>query len=458
MAFISNIPAFLLTLGVLIVVHEWGHFQVARWCGVKVLRFSIGFGPVLWRRQKTADDTEFALSAIPLGGYVKMLDAREANVPAALHGQTFNHKPLWQRSAIVLAGPVANLVLAVFLYAASHWIGVQELKAVMAGPVPGSVVERAGLRSGDWVQAAARAQADDLDAPSWQAVASMSDLYWQVVSAATHRQVLLLQISDAQGRGARELRLALNDDAVEVDDRLITRLGFAGPHTTPVLGPIVADGPAAKAGLREGDTVLTVNGRAAADGQQLRRWIRETTSRAPMQWHVQRGAEALDIAVTPRLANDAGATVGRIDAVVGAKPAMVTVQQGPVQGLVRGAERTWEVSWLTLKMFGRMVIGEASLKNISGPLTIADVAGQSLSKGVAYYLGMLALVSIGLGVLNLLPVPMLDGGHLMYHLFEAITGRPPSDVWLDRLQRVGAFVLFVLIGVALHNDVLRYLG
>jgi regulator of sigma E protease len=457
MELISSVPAFLLTLGVLIVVHEWGHFQVARWCGVKVLRFSVGFGPVVWRRQKTADDTEFALSAIPLGGYVKMLDAREADVPAALHHQTFNHKPLWQRSAIVAAGPIANLVLAVLLYAASHWIGVQELKAVVAGPVPGSMVERAGLRSGDWVQAAARADADDVDAPSWQPVASMSDLYWHVIGAATHKQVLRLQVSDAQGRGIREVRLAL-DDAVEVDDRLVSRLGFSGPHTTPVLGQVVADGPAAKAGLREGDAVLAVNGRAVADGQQLRRLIRETNSSAPLLWRVQRGAEALDITVTPRLMSDAGATIGRIDAVVGAKPEMVLVQQGAVQGLVRGVERTWEVSWLTLKMFGRMLIGQASLKNISGPLTIADVAGQSVTKGLAYYLGFLALVSIGLGVLNLLPVPMLDGGHLMYHLFEAITGRPPSDAWLERLQRVGAFVLFVLIGVALHNDVLRLLG
>jgi regulator of sigma E protease len=453
-----SIPAFLLTLGVLIVVHEWGHFQVARWCGVKVLRFSIGFGPVLWRRQKTADDTEFALSAIPLGGYVKMLDAREAAVSPALLHQTFNHKPLWQRSAIVAAGPIANLALAVLLYAASHWIGVQELKAVMAGPTQGSMVERAGLRSGDWVQAAARAEANDLDAPSWQPVASMSDLYWQVIGAATHRQVLRLQVSDAQGRNLREIRLPLDDAAVEVDDRLVSRLGFTGPHTAPVVGEVKADGPAAKAGLREGDAVLAVGGRAVTDGQQLRRWIRETTNSAPMPWRVQRGAETVEIVVTPRLVNDAGATVGRIDAVVGAKPAVVTVQQGPVQGLVRGAERTWEVSWLTLKMFGRMLIGEASLKNISGPLTIADVAGQSMSKGLAYYLGMLALVSIGLGVLNLLPVPMLDGGHLMYHLFEAITGRPPSDAWLERLQRVGAFVLFVLIGVALHNDVLRLLG
>jgi regulator of sigma E protease len=456
----TTIAAFLLTLAVLIVVHEWGHYRVARWCGVKVLRFSVGFGPVIWRRQKSADDTEFALSAIPLGGYVKMLDAREADVPSALHGQTFNHKPLWQRSAIVAAGPIANLVLAVLLYAASHWIGVQEVKSVLAGPTPASLLERAGLRSGDLVQAAARAQADDMDAPNWQPVASMSELYWQIVNAATHRQVLRLQVSDAQGQGTREVRLALDDDAVEVDDRLVSRLGFAGPYTAPVLGPVVKDGPADKAGLREGDLVEEVGGTKIFDGQQLRRLIRERSapSSEPMRWRVQRAGQMLDIDVTPRMVQDGGATVGRIDAVVGAKPAVVTVQQGAVAGLIRGVERTGEVSWLTVKLFGRMLIGEASLKNISGPLTIADVAGQSVTKGVAYYLGFLALVSIGLGVLNLMPVPMLDGGHLMYHLFEAITGRPPSDLWLERLQRVGAFVLFALIGVALHNDILRLLG
>jgi regulator of sigma E protease len=451
---LTTVLAFLVTVGVLIAVHEWGHFQVARWCGVRVLRFSIGFGPVIWRRQAGPEATEYALSAIPLGGYVKMLDAREGDVPAALMGETFNHKPLWQRSAIVAAGPIANLVLAVLLYAASHWIGVQEVKPLLAAPAPGSLMERAGLRSGDLVAAAA------IDEALWREVASLSDLYWQVMQAATHRQTLRLQLTDDEGRGAREVTLALNDPDIEVDDKLFGRLGFAGPYTSAVIGDVVANGPAEVAGLRKGDRVVSADGRAVIDGPQLRRLIRESAQRpeAMLALRVERAGQLIDVSVTPRRVQDAGREVGRIDAVVGTPPALVTVQQGPIDGLLRGAERTWEVSWLTLKMFGRMITGEASLKNISGPLTIADVAGQSANRGLAYYLGFLALVSVGLGVLNLLPVPMLDGGHLMYHLFEAITGRPPSDIWLERLQRVGAFVLFLLIGVALHNDVLRLLG
>lgn len=451
---LTTVLAFLVTVGVLIAVHEWGHFQVARWCGVRVLRFSIGFGPVIWRRQAGPEVTEYALSAIPLGGYVKMLDAREGDVPAALLGETFNHKPLWQRSAIVAAGPIANLVLAVLLYAASHWIGVQEVKPLLAAPAPGSLMERAGLRSGDLVAAAA------IDEAPWRDVASLSDLYWQVMQAATHRQTLRLQLTDDEGRGAREVTLALNDPDIEVDDKLFGRLGFAGPYTSAVMGDVVAKGPAEAAGLRKGDRVVSADGRAVIDGPQLRRLIRESAQRpeAVLALRVERAGQLIDMNVTPRRVQDAGREVGRIDAVVGTPPALVTVQQGPIDGLLRGAERTWEVSWLTLKMFGRMITGEASLKNISGPLTIADVAGQSANRGLAYYLGFLALVSVGLGVLNLLPVPMLDGGHLMYHLFEAITGRPPSDIWLERLQRVGAFVLFLLIGVALHNDVLRLLG
>jgi regulator of sigma E protease len=456
-----TLVAFLVTLAVLIAVHEWGHFQVARWCGVKVLRFSIGFGPVVWRRQRSADDTEFALSAIPLGGYVKMLDSREAAVPEAQRPLAFDQKRLWQRSAIVSAGPIANLLLAVLLYAASHWIGVEELRPVMAEPVPDSVVQRAGLRSADVVQALTRVSSDELDAqPQWQSVESLNDVYWHVMQAATHQQVLRMQVGDAKGGNVRELVLRLDDDAVQVDEGLIGRLGFSGPFTAPVLGEVVGGGPADAAGLRAGDRVLSVDGRSVQDGQQLRRWIRQANqpSSAPMQWTVQRDGRPLDVSVVPRVVSDGAQKVGRINAVVGARPEQVLVQQGPIDGLVRGAERTWEVAWLSLKMFGRMLIGEASLKNISGPLTIADVAGQSAQHGLAYYLGFLALVSVGLGVLNLLPVPMLDGGHLMYHLFEAITGRAPSDIWLERLQRVGAFLLFVLIGVALHNDVLRLFG
>jgi regulator of sigma E protease len=246
-----------------------------------------------------------------------------------------------------------------------------------------------------------------------------------------------------------------------VDGRVMSRLGFGPPLGEPVIGKVIDGGPAAAAGLRSGDRVLSVDGRVMADAFALREAIaasqHEGQPRA-LRLAIERNGMPLAIVITPRLIDDAGRSVARIDAMVGAPPAVVTVRKGPIEGLVAGATRTWDVSALTLRMLGRMLIGEASLKNLSGPITIADVAGQSAERGLAYYLSFLALVSISLGVLNLLPLPMLDGGHLMYYLFEGVTGRPVSEVWLRWLQRGGAFVLLLLMSLALSNDVARLLG
>jgi regulator of sigma E protease len=453
---ITTVLAFLLTLGVLIVVHEWGHYRVAVACGVKVLRFSVGFGQVLWRRQATPDSTEFVLSALPLGGYVRMLDEREGPVAPHEQHRAFNRKPLKQRAAIVAAGPLANLVLAVLLYAGSHWIGIDEAKAVLGAPVAGSVAERAGLRAGDWVQARQNADGE------WEEVHSLNDLRWHVTRQLMSRQPLTLQVSDAAGRGMRTLSLPLDElGDEEMDADLIRRVGLGGAYSEPVMGEVKAGGPAAAAGLRQGDRVLRVDGTAIADAQTLRERIRlagQGGQPQPMQWMVDREGQSVTLTVTPRLARDGERTLGRVDAFIGAPAAMVTVRLGPLEGLEQGARRTWEVSVLTLRMLGRMLIGEASLKNLSGPLTIADVAGQSVQQGLAYYLGFLALVSVSLGVLNLLPLPMLDGGHLMYYIFEALTGRPVSEPWMARLQRGGVAVLLMMMSVALFNDVARLLG
>ncbi len=453
---ITTVLAFLLTLGVLIVVHEYGHYRVAVACGVKVLRFSVGFGQVIWRRQKSPNHTEFVLSALPLGGYVRMLDEREGPVVPSEQHMAFNRKSLKQRAAIVLAGPLANLFLAVLLYASSHWIGVQEPKAVLGSPVAGSVAERAGLRAGDWVQARQNADGE------WEDVRSLSDLRWHVTQGLMVGQALQLQVTDAAGRGARQVRLGLDAlGAQEMDADLVKRVGLGGAYSEPVMGEVKAGGPAAAAGLRQGDRVLRVDGQAVADAQALRERIRgavQGTEGRSMVWHVERNGQVSTLDITPRAVRDGERTLGRVDAFIGAPAAMVTVQLGPIDGLVQGAQRTWEVSSLTIRMIGRMLIGEASLKNLSGPLTIADVAGQSVQQGLAYYLGFLALVSVSLGVLNLLPLPMLDGGHLMYYIFEALTGRPVSETWLARLQRGGVAVLLMMMSVALFNDVARLLG
>jgi regulator of sigma E protease len=458
MSALITVLAFIVTLGVLIVVHEWGHYKVARLCGVKVLRFSVGFGRTLWRRQRSPDETEFVVAALPLGGYVKMLDEREEPVAAHELHMAFNRKSLKQRTAIVAAGPAANLILAVLLYALQNWIGIDEPRAVLSTPLTGGLAEQAGLRSGDWVRAwSLEGEVDSRE------LRSMTDLRWQIMQAALDGKRLQLEVSDATGRGSRRVTLALDRaDRAEVDSSFMTKVvGLPPPYSPPVMGDPMAGGPADRSGLKRGDLVLRVDGAAIADAHGLRERIRRLDAdgqASPMSWTIDRAGSTREISVQRRVMGEGANRVGRIDAVVGQVPEMVSVRSGPFDGLARGLSLTWEQSALTVKMFGRMLTGDASLKNLSGPITIADYAGQSAERGLAYYIGFLALVSVGLGVLNLLPVPLLDGGHLMYYLFEGVTGRPLSDLWLRWLQRGGALLLLLMMTLALSNDVARLLG
>ncbi len=451
-----TLAAFVLTLGVLIVIHEYGHYRVAVACGVRVLRFSVGFGRVLWRRQASPESTEFVLCALPLGGYVRMLDEREGPVAASERERAFNRKTLWQRTAIVSAGPLANLLLAVLLYAAAHWIGIDEPKALMGPPAAGSLAERAGLKSGEWARAWSN------DGNEWSDLRSMTDLRWEVTQAVLQGLPLHLMVSTADGRGQRRVVLELDTlGAREVDAQLMRRIGLGNAFSEPVLGEVKAGGPAAQAGLLAGDRVLSINDQPIVDASQVRDRIRASASSGtavPMVWRVERAGRTIETTVNPLVVADGDKTVGRVEVYPGQPPQMVLVRYGVVDGLTRAVSRTWEMSTLTLRMLGKMLIGEASLKNLSGPLTIADYAGQSVKLGLAYYLGFLAVVSVSLGVLNLLPLPMLDGGHLMYYLFEAVTGRPVSELWLDRLQRGGVAIMLMMMSLALYNDVVRLLG
>ncbi|KAF1043402.1 RIP metalloprotease RseP [Xylophilus sp.] len=452
-----TVIAFVAALALLIAVHEYGHYRVAVACGVKVLRFSIGFGRTLWRWQPKGSPTQFAISAIPLGGYVKMLDEREAPVGPEERHLAFNTQPLRSRAAIVAAGPFANLLLAVLLYAAVGWIGVEEPQPYLSSPVPGSLAQGAGLRGGELVQSTAIAGEEP------EPVRSFEDLRWALTQSALNGQDLRLTVQPEPGAPSRDVVLPLGGlQAAEVDAALARRIGIIGPFTRPVIGEVMADGAAARAGLRQGDLVQSIGGRAIVDSTQLREAIRASVQPdgrpLAQAWSVERDGRILTLQVEPAVQREGGRSVGRISAYVGAPPERVLVRRGPLEGLWGGVVRTWEVSSLTLRMMGRMVIGEASVRNLSGPLTIADYAGKSASLGLTQYLVFLALISVSLGVLNLLPLPVLDGGHLMYYLWEAVTGRGVSDVWLERLQRGGLAVLLLMMFIALFNDVTRLFG
>ena len=450
--------AFLVAIGVLVVVHEWGHFAMARACGVRVLRFSVGFGPKLWGWTSPRSGTEFIVSALPLGGFIKMLDETEGQVTADLRPMAFNNQPLRCRALIVLAGPLANLILAVLLYAAVNWTGVEQPEPLIARPPAGTILASAGLTGGE------RILQVTVDGGAPQDVASFEDFRWILTRAALERQDLRIGYIEPSGSVQRTARLALSDLAQgggPDETLLMQRLGLTTPLSVAQMGDLVAGGAAQSAGLQRGDLVLQVDGATIFDAAQLRAIIRASVSgglATSQHWSVRRGGVLHSFTVSPQPVVENGATIGRVGAYIGAAPSTVLVRYGLWDGLDRALVRTWEVSLLTVRMIGRMLVGEASLKNLSGPLSIADYAGKSAAMGVTSYLIFLALISISLGVLNLLPLPVLDGGHLLYYLWEAVCGKPVSEYWMNAMQRLGMATLLVMMSVAVFNDVARLVG
>jgi regulator of sigma E protease len=445
--------AFIGAIASLVVFHEYGHFWVARRCGVKVLRFSLGFGKVLYSKRFKGSDTEWTLSAIPLGGYVKMLDEREGEVaPDELH-LAFNRKPVLQRMAIVVAGPLANFLLAIALYWGLFMYGVPGIKPMLGEVSAASPAAMAQLQAGDTVQAV-----NDDAIPSWQ------ELRWNLLDRALRHETVTLTMLDKAGQ-TRSHSLDLSGlQASDLDGEFMDKLGLHlyEPMLLPVIGKLTVDGVAQQAGLQTGDVVLRANGVA------LQRWqdmVREVASHAEQSLvlEIQRSGMPLTITLQPRKVLEGGKAVGKIGAGPQVDEALwqamfTTVSYSPLNALLLAGRKTWETSIISLKMMGKMVLGEVSLKNLSGPITIADYAGQSASMGWVAYLTFLALVSISLGVLNLLPIPLLDGGHLLYYAAEFIKGSAVSETSWEVGQKIGIALLGTMMLYAFYNDINRIIS
>jgi regulator of sigma E protease len=425
---------------------------------VKVLRFSIGFGKPIaqWVSKKTG--TQWTIAWLPLGGYVKMLDEREEGVPIPKEElrYAFNRQSVAKRFAIVAAGPIANFLLAIVLFGAVFATGVTEPAAVVAAPAANTPAAKAGFEGGETITAVRNANAGEAEP-----VRSWSDLRWKLLGSAFDHRNVVLSAKDKNGTFDFPLSLESLSDK-DVDDNFMSRLGFEPGGGALAVAGVQAGSAAQRAGLATGDKLRAVDGHPADNATSFIAYIK-THAGQPITLQVERGASNTtpgtlhSITLTPTAQRDetTGQSVGRIGAELATQVPSIDVRYGPLESLRLGANRTWELSVYSIRMFGRMIIGEASLKNLSGPVTIADYAGKSARLGPSAFLSFLALVSISLGVLNLLPIPVLDGGHLLYYLVEAVTGKAVSDRWQMVLQRAGLACIVALSAIALFNDLAR---
>ncbi len=442
--------AFLLALGVLVVVHEMGHYLAARACNVKVLRFAFGFGKVLMMRRFGRDGTEWAVSAFPLGGYVKMLDEREAEVSVDELPRAFNRQSVGRRAFIVAAGPAANFLLAILLYWLLFMHGIAELKPRLGPPPADTPAAMAGIREGETVRAV-----------NGKGIVTWQQLRWEVIGRALDKEPLQLEVIGFKNEiTIRHLESKIvNLEDLETDQLRALGLVLFRPRLPAVVGSVQPNSAAELAEFKEGDRVLSIDGKSITLWAELASVARNSPGRQ-LRVQIERAGRQMDLIAIPRVVEEGSHRFGRLGLMakegVGEAFEMTTiVTYGPVESIHRAMEQTWDTSILSLRMIGRMLTGELSWKNLSGPVTIADYAGQSARLGPTYYLRFLALISISLGVLNLLPVPVLDGGHLMYYLVEFIKGGPVSERALEIGQQIGFALLALLMAFAFYNDINR---
>ena len=443
-----NIGAFIVALGLLVAVHEFGHFWVARRCGVKVERFSIGFGKAIWRRLGK-DGTEYVLALIPLGGYVKMLDGRVDELKPGEEQYAFNHKSVWARMAIVAAGPMANFVFALFAFWLMFMIGVPSVKPVVGEVRPASIVAQAGIEPGMEIVGVGGEETGDWESVTYALISHLGDKSVQLKLKATGTSY------------AVDKTLQLEGWTFDPDkESPIGSLGIVplGGKVLPVVEAVVPSSASEKAGLQIGDRIKGVDGQAITEWAEFVERVQQSPEQQ-MQVTVERAGSDITLTLTP----DAKKVRGQLVGFVGLSPQLVPLpdeyrtllQYGPLQALWHGVQKTWSLITLTFDMIGKLIGGIVSLDNLSGPISIAKGAGSSADYGLVYFLGFLALISVNLGIINLFPLPVLDGGHLVYFLIEAVTGKPVPEKIQEVGFRIGAAILMLLMGIALFNDFAR---
>lgn len=450
MEFINTLFYFIVAIGLLVSFHEFGHFWVARKTGVKVIRFSVGFGKILWRYQKTPASTEYVLSAIPLGGYVKMVDEREGPVCKEDLPFAFNRQALWVRTAIVAAGPIFNLILAVVLYWCVFIVGEVGMRPIVGPVAEDTLAAQAGFVEGEEI-----ITVNDSKTRTW--TEAMGTIFTSALDADQGIDIMVESITGENFNRTIEIPGEISQDP----EKLYKQLGLTpwSPKIDPVLGKILENSPAASAGLQAGDLVIS------GDGIEIKEWMQwvEYVRSHPgvvIKLIIERDGLQLPLSITPETVESDSGEVGKIGAAVkipdGLRDSLIVEYSlPPLAALMAACDRTYFYSITTLKMMGKMLIGKASVKNLSGPISIAQYAGQSAEMGVVHFLKFLALVSISLGVINLLPIPVLDGGHLMFFAIEALKGSPVSEKVQIYFQQIGIAILVSLMGLAVFLDIER---